>query len=297
MEDRKKVRLAVLAVLASNIIWGSGNLFTRAALSATQPVMLLSVRYMVAFLTINLWLLLSGEKLRLRGKKLAPLLLLGVLEPMCLITESYGILYTNASFAGIMVALVPIFAILLAAVFLREYPTRGQMLFCTLPIAGVIIITLAGRSLGVVSALGVLALFLHCLCSGTFKTANRRVSGSFTAMERTYVMMLACMLAFTTAALVHVRGDLNAFAAPLRDRNVLLPALYLGAVCSVTGNMLCNFGTGHISVTKASSFSAISTLTSTLGGVLILSEPMSAMAVLGGVLIVAGVWQVTRRGQ
>lgn len=297
MEDRKTVRLSVLAVLASNIIWGSGNLFTRVALNATQPVMLLSVRFLIAFLAINLWLLLTGQRIRLKGKNLKALLSLGALEPICLITESYGILYTNASFTGIMVALVPIFAMFLAAIFLREYPSRGQMLFCTLPITGVIIITLAGRSLGVVSTIGVLILFVHCLCSSTFKTLNRGIAANFTAMERTYVMMLLCMLVFTTAALVHVRGDLGAFFAPFCDRRVLLPALYLGAVCSVTSNMLCNFGSGHISVARASTFSAVSTLTAALGGVLILREPMSAMAVLGGVLIVVGVWQVTRRGQ
>ncbi len=296
MSEKTKTRLAVAATLASYVIWGSGNLFTRRALSAAQPVLLLAVRFTVAFAAINLWVLLSGQKLSLKGRDLKPLLLLGVLEPLCLITESYGILYTNASFTGVMVALVPIFAIFLAAVFLREYPSRGQLLFCALPIAGVIIITLAGKSLGVVSALGVAILFFHCLCSGTFKTANRGIAGRYTATERTYVMMLCCMLVFVTAALVSVKGDLAAFAAPFTDRRVILPALYLGACCSVAANMLTNFGAAYISVTKASSFSAVSTLTSALGGVLILGEPASAMAALGCALIVVGVWQVTRRG-
>lgn len=296
MDQAKKAKLALPAVMLSNVIWGSSNLFTRSALGVTRPVLLLAARFLVAFLTINLWLLLSGQRLRLRGRNLKPLLLLGVLEPLCLITESYGILYTNASFAGVMLALVPIFAIFLAAVFLREHPTRTQLLFCTLPIAGVIVITLAGRSLGVVSALGVLFLFIHCLGSGTFKTANRGLSQDFTPMERTYVMMLGCALVFTVAALISVHGDPAAFAEPFRDRRVLLPALYLGAVCSVTANMMSNFGATYISVTKASSLSALSTLTSAFGGVLILGEPVSALAALGAALIVLGVWQVTRRG-
>jgi len=296
MSDKKKILLGTLATIAGNAIWGSGTLFTRTALQTVRPMQLLAMRFTVAFLAIHVWLLLSGQRIRLPLKN-RKLMFLGLIEPLCLISEGYGILYTNASFAGIMVATVPIFAIFLAAQFLHEYPTRAQLLFCVLPIAGVIIITLAGKSLGVVSALGVFFLFLQCLGMGGFKVLNRGISHSCTATERTYVMMLFCMLIFDALALVEAKGDLAALAAPLRDMHVLLPALYLGVVCSVTANLLVNFGVSYISVTRASSFSALSTLTAALGGVLILHEPMSLMAVVGGVLIVVGVWQVTRRGQ
>ena len=65
-------------------------------------------------------------------------MLLAATEPFCFYFESCGILYTNATFAGVVLAVVPVVSILLAAVFLREFPSRRQVLFCLLPIAGVV---------------------------------------------------------------------------------------------------------------------------------------------------------------
>ena len=296
LAGEKRTASAVAASLGSYVIWGSGHLFTRSALNSVQPFLLLAVRFTVALITICVIALFRRERLFPKGKSLKPLVLFGVLEPLTLITESYGILYTNASFAGTITALVPVFAILLAALFLKEYPTRGQALFCVLPIAGTIIITMAGKSLGVISTVGVIFLLLDCLTCGSFKVLNRGISNDYSPIERTFVMVLSCMLVFFTGAMISFRGDLGSMAEQLADGQVLLSAIYLGVMGSVVANLLSNYSARYISVTRASSFSAVNTLTAAVGGAVILGEPVSALAVTGCVLILVGVWQVTRLG-
>ena len=63
--------------------------------------------------------------------------------------ETYGILYTNSTISGLVLAMVPVVTIGTGALFLKEYPTTRQALFCSLPVAGVIIISVAGKSLEV----------------------------------------------------------------------------------------------------------------------------------------------------
>jgi drug/metabolite transporter (DMT)-like permease len=69
----------------------------------------------------------------------------------------------------------------------------------------------------------------------------------------------------------------------------------LSLLCSIAANLLVNYAAGKMSVFKVSAFGALSTLCSTLAGVLILHEPMSWSLLLGGILIVVGIRQVTKQ--
>ena len=199
--------IPVLAAVAGNAFWGFSFLFTRVALQETTPEIMLAVRFAIAFGLMNIPLLLGRQKLRLKGKRLLPLLGLAVVEPLVFFSESYGILHTNATFAGVMVAISPIFAIALAALVLKEHPTRRQLIFCALPVVGVIVMVLAGKTLGVVTPLGVFFLLLNCLCNGSYRLFNRWSSRDFTPYERTYMVLLSCLVVFTSSALVSVKGD------------------------------------------------------------------------------------------
>lgn len=286
--------LPVAAAVAGNAFWGFSFLFTRVALQETTPELMLALRFMISFALMNIPLLLGRQKLRLKGKKLLPLLGLAVAEPVVFFAESYGILHTNATFAGVMVAIAPIFAIALAALVLKEYPSRRQLLFCLLPIVGVIIMVLSGKSLGVVTPLGVLFLLINCVGIAFYRLFNRWGSQEFTPFERTYMVLFSCLVVFTTSALISVKGDVGAFVAPVTNPRVIFPVLALCLLCSIGANMLVNYAAGRMSVAKLSVFSSLITMCSTFGGIVILREPFSAMSLVGTALIVYGIWQVSR---
>jgi drug/metabolite transporter (DMT)-like permease len=58
--------------------------------------------------------------------------------------------------------------------------------------------------------------------------------------------------------------------------------------------MLVNYATGKMSVFKVASFGSLSTLCSTVAGVLFLQEPVSIALLLGAVLILVGIRQVNK---
>ena len=283
-----------MAAVLGNMFWGFSFLFTRVALQETTPELMLAARFIISFALMNVPILLGRQKLQLRGKKLLPLLGLAVAEPLVFFAESYGILHTNATFAGVMVAIAPLFAIGLAALVIKEYPTRRQLLCSVLPIVGVIIMVLAGSSLGIVTVKGVVFLLINCLGIGFYRLFNRWGSQSFTPFERTYMVLLSCFVVFNTSALISVKGDLRTFAAPMTNPRVIFPVLALCLLCSIGSNMLVNYAAGRMSVTTMSAFSSLITLCSTFGGIVILREPFSPTALLGTALIIFGIWQVSR---
>lgn len=294
----KQYRWALVAALLGNAIWGFSFLFTRTALKVISlPAVLLSMRFLLAFCIMTALLLLGKVQFSLKGKRLLPLLFLGIVEPLCYLLETYGILYTNATVAGVVMAVSPIVSILLAALLLHEIPGRSQLLFCLLPVAGVICITVAGSDLGIVTPIGMLLLLCNCFTAGAYRTANRKSAEQFTAFERTYAVVTVSAVSFTVLALAQLRFDVAAYLAPLAEPSYLISLLVLAVFCSVVAYLLVNYGSGRMSVAKMATFGAVSTVCSTFAGVVLLREPVSWAVLLGAALIVVGVWQVTRHGK
>ena len=286
--------LPVLAVALGQIIWGFSTLFTKVALQFSDPDVLLSIRFLLAAFLMTLMILFKKAKVSFRGKKLKSLLLLAGSEVLYFYMESYGILYTNATFAGVVLAVVPVVAIFLAIFFLREFPTKRQVFFCILPVVGVIIITAAGSSLGIIRPIGVAFLICSCISSAAYKTANRKSSEEFTAFERTYAVLLVSAAVFTISALKTVNGDLHAYLEPLSQPVFLFAVFMLSVFCSVSANMLVNYAAGKMPVVQLSAFGSLTTLCSMFAGVVFLGEPMTAGLLLGSVLVLIGIRYITK---
>ena len=203
--------LALCCGVTGNVIWGASYLFTRIAQQEAPPMAQMSLRFLLAFLLLNLMMLFGWEKIRLRGKNLRPLIVLSCVEPIYFFFESYGIYYSNSTFAGATLAIVPVIAIGMGVLILKEYPTRKQFLLCFVPIAGVILVTIAGSGLGAVQPIGVVLVFGAGLFAAFYRVYNKDSSAEFTAFERSYFVIGMCMLVFTVAALCMERGLISGY--------------------------------------------------------------------------------------
>lgn len=293
IKNRPWLPLALASL--GQIIWGFSVLFSKVALQTAPPDVLLSIRFLLAALIMTMMILFGKAAVSFRGKKWKPLLLLAITEPIYFYFESYGILYTNATFAGVVLAIVPVVAIVLAIFFLKEFPTKRQAVFCLLPIAGVMLMTASGSSLGIIQPIGVVFLLGACLSSAAYKTANRKSAEEYTPFERTYAVILFCAVIFTLAAVRTVEGDFSAYLKPLSEPSFLFSVLMLSVFCSVMCNLLVNYAAGKMSVAQMSSLGSLTTLCSMFAGALFLNEPLTPELLLGAVLILVGIRQVTKR--
>lgn len=293
----KKAKVgAVLCAALGNIIWGFSFLFTKVGLQvAPSPNVMLGHRFLISTLFMSIPLLLGREKISFKGKDWRPIAILLLMQTAYYFCETYGLMLTNSIVAGMVLAAVPVVAIGTGALFLREYPSRRQALFCLLPVAGVIIMTVAGQELGVVTPLGIFLLIMTMVASAIYKTANRSAATQFSTYERTFLIMANSALVFCIVGMANVNWSIGEFTAPLLDGKYLLSVCSLSLLCSIAANLLVNYAAGQMSVFKVSAFGALSTLCSTLAGVVFLHEPMNWSLLLGGVLILVGIRQVTKQ--
>ena len=231
--DKKTQIKALLAAIVCHAAWGFSFLASRKGLDGAPVFVLLSHRFGLSFLVMNLLVLLGAGKLSLKGKALWKPLLLGLMEPVIyFFGEQYGILHSNTVFSGVMIAMIPIVSTLAAAPILQEKPSAGQLFFCLLSVCGVVGIGFMNRSSGALDWIGVVALTVAVLSAGAYTLIGRGISREYTPFERTYMMMGVGAAVFTPLALVQTRGSVAAYFQPLAQPAYLLAILFLALVCS-----------------------------------------------------------------
>ncbi len=290
-------KLAVAAVVLAQVVWGLSFLFIDVALRYTDTDVMLCIRFLLIFLITNLMALSGKWKFSFRDKKLGPLLTLGLCQAAYSLLESYGYKHSSATFAGVMLATTPIFSMVLAILLLGEYPRMKQALFSLIPIAGVILMTAYGRSLGIVQMLGVVLLTACCISSALYKTFNRMAAQNYTPFERIYLVFMIPAVLYTVTAVMNSRGNYGRLIEPLTHPAFVFAVLYLAVGCSIVTNMLVNYAAGRMSVTAVSSLTSLNTLFSVLTGIFFLHEPFTIVTLLGCAMILIGVRLVTRNDE
>ena len=100
--SRLKENIPDIAAITGNTLWGFSLLLSKTALNYAPTSILLSMRFIIAFLLMNLILLFKIERISLKGKNILPVLLLALNDVAYFYCESYGIALTNSMFTGVV---------------------------------------------------------------------------------------------------------------------------------------------------------------------------------------------------
>lgn len=287
---------AYLAVILGNIIFGFSFMASKIALSYTSPEVFLAIRFALSFLVLSLMALFGLGKLKFRGKNIVPLLLLGLCQPgIYFLCENYGIQNASTSFAGIMIGLIPVVALILAAFFNKEPLSGKKILLSCLSVAGIVVLSVTEQSEGSVNLVGILCLFGAVLAGAMFNVITRKSAKQFTALERTYVMFAFGTVMYTGIALFKTKGHLIAEVMPLfshKDFNVAL--IYLSVLSSVLAFLCLNYAAEELLAQQTASFANLTTVISVLAGVLILKESFSIWHGVGIVMVLISIYRLNR---
>lgn len=90
------------------------------------------------------------------------------------------------------------------------------------------------------------------------------------------------------------RGTLEALGAVVISGSGWLSLVYLGVGCSGIAFFLYYAALEHLDASRAAAFIYVEPLIAQLLGVTVMGEPLSAIVLLGGSAIVAGVYLVSR---
>ncbi len=284
----------IFAALGFTLIFGFSFPFARMALDHIGPIHLLAFRFLLAMAVMRSLRALGVIRVRLTPAQWKSLLLLGFFQPfMYFACETIGISMTSASEGGMMVAVIPIFTILFARLFLKEQPSGPQIGAVVLSVAGVLLIGFmqATEEFGS-NFLGLVILLGAPFAGAAFSVLSRHLSQRFRPLEMTFVMMHIGAAVFFPASLIQhaADGSLGAFLAPLGVPQVMAGIAYLAVLSSVTAFFLLNYALSRLAASQVSAFPSLTTLVAVGASVMLLGEVLHWYHWLGGLFIVTGVW-------
>lgn len=284
------------AALITNVIFGFSFLFSKVALKYAHPLVILPVRFTLAFAVLNLMWLTGIVKMELKGKPKKRILIMALAQPLFyFIFELYGIELTSSALSGVIISLVPVAVLLLSAVFLKEKPTLVQILFSLLSLGAIAAVSFISNDRNNNHLLGIILLLGAVICAAFFNILSRKESESYTPFERTYIMFLCGSVGFNLLSFC-VLG--KSYPKMLLDASIHPEfwgsIAYLAVVSSTIAFMLYNYSTGVIGSVKSASFSNLITVVSVLAGIFILGENLRPEQLVLCLLIVIGVIGVNK---
>lgn len=176
--------LAYVAAVVYAAIIGLSFLFAKMTVNIAHPMDVLAHRFALSLLVVSVPVVLGWIRIKLTWRDLLRIIPLGLLSPVLFFAfQTFGLVSSNSSEAGIIQAMAPVFTLILASVFLKERTTTMQKLFLMLSVAGVIYIFLMkGTAMSLGNFKGIALLLLSTICFAGYGVLARPLTQKYKPM-------------------------------------------------------------------------------------------------------------------
>lgn len=293
MNTTRNRTYAYIAAVVYAAIIGLSFLFVKMTVTIAHPLDVLAHRFALSLIVVSIPVLFGWIKINLRLADLWRIIPLGLLSPVLFFAfQAFGLVTSNSSEAGIIQAMVPVFTLVLASVFLKERTSIVQKISLLLSVAGVIFIfTMKGSGMSMSNMQGIVLLLLSAISFAGYGVLARPLTRKYKPLELTWVTLMVGCVVFNTIALIRhaYTGSMAAYIQPLGDISYLGALAYLAILSTMVSTLLSSYALTHLEASRVSVFSNLSTLISIAGGALILHEPVRGYHYIGAILIIIGV--------
>jgi drug/metabolite transporter (DMT)-like permease len=282
-----------LLALAAVILWGWSFVFTKILIPELGAVEIYAVRLALGLPVVAALVWIRRVPLRFTRADVWPLVAGSVVFTLHVFVQLAGLRTTTATNTGWIIAVSPLALALLAAVFLRERIGRAGLAGIATATTGVILLVSRGR-------LTDLAWLRN---SGDWLILTSAVTWAiYTVLTRNLVQRrhpLAVTLAVLVASAAFTFVLIVAFADLARVRHLSTQgvgaALYLGILGLACGQWCWQEGVSKLGATRAGVYLYLEPLATLALAIPVLGEPFGATSMLGGGLVLFGVYVAERK--
>jgi drug/metabolite transporter (DMT)-like permease len=281
-----------LIFLALGFIWGSSYLFIKLAVDDFGTFSLVAGRLMIGAALLWTVLLLARQPLPRQPRIYGHLVMMAIINitiPFLLITWAER--SVESSLAAILTSPVPLFAIVLSALFLPDEPMRvNGLVGLVVGFIGVVIITSRGLTSTGSSITGEIALLGAAFSYAAGAVYSRRnVRGLAPMIPAVFQVTFAFLITGTLAVLLEQPWT----AAP--DAEAAFAILWLGLLGSGVAYLFVFRLFANWGATRTTLVAYLLPVVGIVLGYLVLDEPVDARLILGTGLVIAGVALVNSR--
>jgi drug/metabolite transporter (DMT)-like permease len=274
-----------LLLIVPGVIWGASFLFIAEGLQAIAPNGLTFTRILVGFVTLGL---IPSARRSVARRDWPGIALLGVLWlafPLSMFP--FAEQRVSSALTGMLNGANPLFTALVAAGLTRRAPSRAVAAGLAVGLAGTVLIACPSLSEGRSSVDGVLMILAAVASYGFALNLARPLqqrNGALPVIWRAQAVGL-----LLTAPL-----GWHDLASARWTPGPLLAVLALGALGTGIAYVLLSVAAGRVGATRASATTFLIPAVALVLGVVVRSEHVALLSVLGGVICVVGAWLIRR---
>lgn len=293
VDERLKNILPQIGLLGAMILWASSFIALKIAFRGYDPMVVIFGRMLVGSVCFLLIGLRYRYSFSYRKGDYKLILFMAFCEP-CLyfIFEAQAIIYTTASQAGMITAILPVLVMITATFFLDERTGLKGWIGAVFAVSGVIWLTLEStpQANAPNPMLGNFYEFLAMVCATGYTISMRKLTKRYSPFFLTAVQaFVGCTFFFPFLLLPDTVLPRTFEYMPT------LAVFYLGAVVTLGAYCLYNYGIKYVSASKASSYVNLIPVFSVLFGWLILGETLSGYQFAAAAVVMIGVWLTQQR--
>jgi drug/metabolite transporter (DMT)-like permease len=274
------------ALLASlSIVWGLGFVAIRVADLELSPTSLALLRWLIASVGFLVVLPFTRSKARFEGRDLPRLLVLALTNVAGYnLAVNYAEKSISSGLTSILVALGPVFMVVLSSFVLRERIGKRVIYALMLAVLGSVLLSFANLNLNGSAISGSAEAILGALFYAVFTVASKPLIQKYGALPVCIwasVIGTAFLLPFASSGFIHQVSALS-----LEGWSALL---YLSIVSSVVGYLVYYTMIGRGAISTLSVQLYLIPIVSVIAGVLILHEQVTVLILIGGAVTLAAV--------
>ena len=281
---QKETMFSHLCGIFIALIWGTTFLVSKSLLTVFTPIQVMILRFFLAY--VMLWILYPRWEFDWKNDFSFFLMsLFG--NTLYYLAENSALTYTYSSNVSILVSAAPVCTAVLA-LFLRptEKPSRSQLTGIAVAFLGMVLVVLNGSLILHMSPLGDLLSLGAAFCWGIYSVLLARYANRFSSFFLSRKLMFYGLV--TSLGIWKLQGDPfpigQLFSQPALGAGILFLGLVGSALCYIAWNKAC----AGLGIITANMYIYLIPFVTLAAGAMLLGEPITFMAVIGAVLISAG---------
>ena len=201
-----------------------------------------------------------------------------------------GLSWTSVAHASIVVVLMPVMVLLFSVFLNQEHFTAGKVLGILVAAAGVIVLQLSKDQASGATIYGDLCIFLSGIALAAFTVKSKQIANRYDSLTINSVAYVGGAVALAPTTLLLSLG----FDYKRPTATGWASLVYMAAFAGVLSYLIYNYALQYIPASRVSAFSYLQPLGATLFAVFMLGELITTSLVIGGILVLAGVF-ITER--
>jgi drug/metabolite transporter (DMT)-like permease len=285
LTNRKSTRY--LLILLAVIFWGTSFVATKTLLFELKPITIIILRLIIASILLTIIAISTKRNFSLNVKSHGWIFILSLVAVFHLWIQVTGLQFTTAANTGWIIGTAPIFMAIMGLIFFKEKITLLGVLGIILAIFGLLMLIGKGdiTNIGLIENKGDLLVLGSAFTWGVYSTVNKKISLS-------YSPLMTILYLFLMMAIIIIPFNLNQETiASIINLSLLgwLMVLFLGLFCSGVSYVIWAQALRDMESAKVGAFLYLEPLVTVFTAWFFLSEEITFLMIISGLLITIGV--------